>query len=413
MHGSSIRRCLRVAGIGVALGVVGSAIAASPPLKRDLSSYAIFAESDLHVNDVVVHGQCSIGVNCAKPSRNAACGTAGVTRPVMEAGSQLAADEVRIDGGVVGDLFRNLKPTPPPPDVSILGSFVTPLALPILLDVDGDGDPSCGPRCTPDFGDLEKACGFPDPFPDCDPARDVEVKEGGDCSAGEDPAHTGDGKCDLLPGTYGTLTVRDGGKVNFLGGDYVFCAVGFGKRTTALASHPAVLALAGDGVFHVNNGSTFGGGDCGDFTLFVEGKGQVRFGHGNVIAGRFCAPRSEIRLGGRGNQLTGQFVAFRIGADPGVDVTCCAACACFDRFAPSSVAVGGLVTLSGGCDLSGVTGVRLVDALGASFAAEIVQKSSDELVFRVPAGTPPGAYLIAIDSSAGTFTSAAQLTVTP
>ena len=58
-------------------------------------------------------------------------------------------------------------------------------------------DPGCGPAVPavfPLFPDLATECGFPDPFPACDPGAPVDVPDGQSLS--------------LAPGTYGDVIVR-------------------------------------------------------------------------------------------------------------------------------------------------------------------------------------------------------------
>lgn len=296
---------------------------AGPPLKRNLDAYIIFGMRSVGLKNISVTGGCNTGVNCARPTANSDCGVANHENPFYDTGSQIAADAARFNrpGGIIYQLFTNFP--------SGLGNVTineppveSPNPLPLLPDADGDGTPSCRAGCTPDAGDLAAACGFPVPFPACDPVKPVTVNPGSDCSGGPDMT-PGNGRCDLPPGTYGTLTVQNDAKITFLGGTYTFCGFQFGRRTETVATAAAVINVHGD--VGINSGSVFGpapGTDCGKIRVNVKGTGGFSFGREATISGYFCAPERGMRLG-HGNNLSGRFYADTVSADGFNRAVCC------------------------------------------------------------------------------------------
>lgn len=307
--------------LGVALSA-GSA-EAGPPLKRNLDAYIIFGMRSVGLKNISVTGGCNTGVNCARPTANSDCGVVNHENPFYDAGSQIAADVARFNrpGGIIYQLFANFPNglgnvtiTEPPVE--------SPNPLPLLPDADGDGTPSCRPGCDADPGDLAAACGFPAPFPACDPTRPVTVNPGSDCSGAPDAA-PGNGRCDLSAGTYGDLTVQNDGKLTLRGGTYTFCGFQFGRRTETVATIASVVNVRGD--VGINAGSVFGpapGTECGKIRVNVAGPGAFSFGREATISGFFCAPERWMRLG-HGNNLSGRFYADTVSADGFNRAVCC------------------------------------------------------------------------------------------
>lgn len=383
--------------------------APAQPLSRDLGSYFVFAMRNTHLKNIRILSACNVGVNCAQPTQNSSCGVAVNENVFYADGSQLASDKTRFNrgGGTVFQVFTNIptgldnvvirQPGPNPDGTN-------PLALPILADVDGDTNPSCGPGCVPDYDDVREACGFPESFPACQPANAVRVKKNGDCLGAPD-ATPNNGRCDLAPDTYGDLVVENNGRVNLLGGTYVFCEVNIGKNTATTVSAPATLFASGD--VDVNNTSTFGE-SCGDLRVFGDGPGVVGFGRNSTIAGDFCAPERFVDLG-HNNDLTGRFIGDIVTSDSNVRGRCCdpAVCACFDAFEPVVAAPGGTVTLKGGCNLSVVSAVRVCD-----LPAAIGAQTPSMIQVTVPGAVPSGSdCVVEADSPSGVFRAFATLRV--
>jgi hypothetical protein len=384
--------------------------AQSPPLDRDLDAYCLFAMTSLNLKNLTVNSACNVGVNCARPTTNDSCGTINMQDGFAADGSQIAADAARVDRGSLWQLFRNggsslanvtLRLPGPNPDGS------SPLSpLPILADADGDGTASCAPGCVPDYGDVEAACGFPDPFPACTPGRNVTVASGRDCQGAPDAA-PGNGRCDLAPGSYGVLTVQNGAALTLVGGTYALCQLNAGRNTTTSTDDPAILAVSGD--VAIGNGSSFGLA-CGAVSLFARGAGGFSFGRNSTIVGDFCAPERAL-LVGRGSDVTGRLVGDRMPIDFDVRISSCGSvnpavvCACFDAFSPTTAQVAATVVFTGGCDLREVGTITICD-----LPATITLQAQNELHAIVPAGAS-GDCPVRATSTAGSFTAATPLVV--
>src|SRR5262245_35556403 len=393
----------------LAVATAGPAVAAGPPLRRDLDSYVIFGLRSVGLKDMTVTGGCNVGVDCAQPTANSDCGVVTHENPNYADGSQIAGDRARFNtgGGIIFQLFSN--------DATglenvFLGSPpVEPVTLPILGDLDGDGKQSCAAGCVVDAGDLAKACGFPTPSPACDPAKGVVVTPLADCPSGD--VLPGNQRCDLPPGVYGNLEVRDQASLTFAGGNYVVCDLNVGKNTETLAN--AATTVQASGVVRVSNDSNFGpaaGQSCGLIRVNVNGPGTFSFGRQATINGYFCAPERTMQIG-HDNNLTGRFFADTVSGDSNNRAFCClgaptdAGCACLDSFAPTVASVGTIVTLFSTCSLDVATEVRICD-----IAAPIVAQTEDKIEATVPAGAA-GACQLQLISPAGVFTAAGTLTV--
>jgi hypothetical protein len=389
--------------------IAGTAAAAGSPLRRDLASYVIFALRSAGLKNLTVTGACNVGVDCARPSANSECGVVTHEDPSYADGSQIAGDRARFStgGGIIFQLFSN---EPSGLDKVFIGSPpVEPLDLPILGDADGDGAASCGPGCTVDAGDLATACGFPTPFPACDPGQSLVVAALADCPVGDQAP--GNQRCDLPPGVYGDLEVRDKGALMLTGGEYVVCDFTIGKNAEVLADAASVVQVSGS--VRISNDSNFGppaGQSCGAIRVNVDGPGSVTFGRQVAINGYFCAPQRTIQLG-HDNDLTGRFFADTISGDSNNRAFCChpdslgSRCACLDSFAPTAASVGGRITLFSTCSLDAATEVRV-----CGLAAPIVAQTDDKIEATVPPGAA-GACQVQLISPAGTFTAAGTLTV--
>ncbi|MCW5890332.1 MAG: hypothetical protein KIT14_07240 [bacterium] len=405
-----MRRAAVLVAVATALGAGGPVPARAQALRRDLGSYFIFAMRNADLKNITVQGPCNVGVDCAQPASNSSCGVLDEENALYADGSQIAGDIVRFNkpGANVFQIFRNggsslagvtIRDPGPLPDGT---NPLTP--LPILGDLDGDGQPSCaatGGSCVVDAGDLEVACGFPTPFPACAPQNNVRADPGKDCSGAPD-AVPGNGRCDLPPGAYGDVVVANGASLDFVGGSYALCAFDDGKNTTVTTSSATTLEVSGD--VRINNGSRVGQ-QCGDLVVQAKGAGVVGFGRNAVIVGRFCAPQRTLSLG-HDNDLTGQFVGDIVRADSNDTGHCCGGpCSCFDAFTPSIVHVGDTVRLTSACSLANVTQLTI-----CGVPATITSKSSSVLQATVPA-VPTGTCPVAVQSPAGLFTGVASLTI--
>jgi hypothetical protein len=385
-------------------GQVAATVAEAQSPRRDLSAYVVFGLRNANVKDLDVLGPCNTGVNCAKPSTNSDCGVVSHEDSFYADGSQIVGDQTKFSksGANVFQVFTNDLQGK---DTTIRDALVDPVTLPIIPDLDGDGQPSCrtaGQQCVADPGDLAKACGFPNPFPACNSNNPVVVA-GGDCMIGGD-SQPGNAICDLPAGVYGSLNVQNGSAISFDGGTYVFCDVVIGKNTTATSKAPAKLLVHGD--FNVNNGSSFGQ-NCGDFDVLAKGEGGFGFGRNSGIVGFFCGPERTLGLGDN-NDLTGRFFADTVRADAGNRARCCGGlCACVDSVSPTKAKVNDVVTMKGECSVANVTGVKI-----CGINAPILSQTNTELKVRVPAGAA-GACPVEVRSAVGTFILDLPLNVTP
>lgn len=316
----------RIAVALVVLATAASPALAGPPLSRDLASYIVFGIRNVSLKNVSVLGACNTGVDCPQPTTNSSCGVVSHENAHYGEGSQVAGDRAKFNrpGAEVWQLFSNHASTLS--NVTIGLPPIEPLApLPILGDRDGDGTPSCSVasnQCVVDRDDLAAACGFPTPFPSCDPVNDVLVLAGGDCARGADTT-LGNGRCDLAPGVYGRVAVQTNGKLVLDGGSYVLCELAVSQSAEVIADAPAVLDVSG--TVSLSNDATFGpapGEDCGKITVRADGPGSVTFGRQVKVNGFFCAPDRLVRLG-HNNDLTGRFFGDIVDADDNNRAFCC------------------------------------------------------------------------------------------
>jgi hypothetical protein len=395
----------------VGVGLIAVQAAWAQPLNTNLSAYHIFAMQTANLKNYQLLGACNTGVNCAQPSSNSDCGVHSLENAFYADGSQIAGDVAKFTkpGASIWQLFssnanttnvliRNPGPLP---------NGSNPFTPPILGDLDMDGNPSCqtvGQQCVPDFGDLEVACGFPNPFPACNVLNPVLVLANSDCTlpVGVDVL-LGNGRCDLPAGVYGNMTVQDNGNVTFVGGAYTFCSFVFGKSTSTIVDASATIAVNGD--VALNNDTQFAQ-TCNDIQLWAKGPGGFTFGRNSNIAGKFCAPERAVGLG-HNNDLTGQFAGDTVRSDSNNRGLCCdqVGCACIDDFSPKTAIVGDDITLTGGCDLTAATGVTI-----CNIAANIITKTEAEIVVDVPAGAM-GPCPVKVQSASGVFTHVGTLQV--
>lgn len=284
---------------------------------RDLSSYFVFGQERVQLKNLSLAGTCKIGVNCAAPNASSFCGVLSLNNAVFDSDAQLVASHIANTGfsALPRVLSEEEVPNCGRAAPRTLSQRFTP---PILGDLDGDGNPSCGLNCTSDPDDLTVACGFQVAPVSCNPGG-ILAPAGIDCVPID--AVLGNGRCDLAAGTYGSLIALDGSTVMFQAGSYVFCDVAFGKNTHLAVAGAVEMSIASFGGFSVSNGSIVGQ-RCGDLRIFVQDGGDVTFGKDAQIVADVCAPESSIRLG-HGNHLQGHFVGSDVSADIGNIGVCC------------------------------------------------------------------------------------------
>jgi len=222
----------------------------------------------------------------------------------------------RGSGSRVWQSFRNN--SSPLDNVQLLGPLPNPqpFTTPLIPN-------TCDQSCTPSIAAIKTACGFPSPFPACDPAKPVRAAQGGDCA----PYDTvpGNKQCDLPPGTYGSFAVLNDGWANLQAGTYVFCRGRLGRRAKLTAKPTTTVLIPAGGSFRASNGSQVAE-ECGDLKLLVDGPpSSVVFGRSGFMTAQVCAPASRIRLG-HGNVLAGRFIGDKITADLNNTGRCCGRC---------------------------------------------------------------------------------------
>lgn len=391
------RKSLLVAGVTALVIGACTTIAGAQDLRRDLGSYFIFANRSVSGKNMRLLSACNIGVNCAQPSQNSSCGTISFEDAFFADGSQIAGDKGNFNKAFADAFQAFLNKGGPFPNLLVRNPPIQSFATPIITG-------TCDNACNPDVSAIEALCGVPNPFPACDPTKFVQVNPGGDCQGAPDGV-PGNGACDLGPGTYGDVNVKNDAKITFAGGTYNLCSLTFGKNADGSAASATVINIDDAGAFRVNNASNFGS-QCGEFTINVSGKGVVSFGRNASIAAKVCAVASDINLG-HNNDLLGQFVGDTVTANRDNDARCCGGCTCFDEFSPTSAKAGDNVTLTSQCDLNNTTAVKV-----CGVTATIVSKSANTLVFTVPA-VAPGPCPIDLESATGVYRAFQQLTVLP
>jgi hypothetical protein len=391
------RWLVRLGVVVLAAGGIASEVEAGPPLRRDLGSYFLFAQRSVSGKDIRLLSPCNIGVNCEQPSTNSSCGVMSFEDAFFADGSQIAADKANFNKNFADAWQVFVNKGAPFPRLLVREPPIQGFALPIIAG-------TCAPGCKPNDAALGALCGMPNPFPSCDPAKPVAVSNGGDCTPASADAATGNGRCDLKPGKWGDVKVKNEAEIRFVGGTYDVCSFTMGRRAVASAAAPAVLNVVQDEL-RLGNDSKFGA-QCGDFKVFVQGTDTVTLGRGGSVAAMICAPSGQIALGAD-KSLLGSFVADTITADRGNEGRCCGACTCFDEFAPTEARVGDVITFTSGCDLNEVVAIRI-----CGVPATILTKTAGTLTATVPS-VAPGMCMVEAESAAGVFKAFGMLTVTP
>jgi hypothetical protein len=390
-----------IAGALVAAAVAGVAHeAVAQELRRNLSSYLLLTMKRASLKNMRIGSPCNVGVNCGSPRARSKCGVLALGRVTAVDGGQVVADQtyIRKPGAQLWQLFRN--DDSPLDNVTLLGPPPNPQPFdaPIIPG-------TCDADCNPDYAAMKQACGFPSPFPSCDPAKGVKAVRGTDCP----PYDTvpGNQQCDLPPDTYGSIAINDGGRLNLTSGVYVACLFKAGRDTTVTADATTVFIPAGapaKTALRISNGSDLGA-DCGDIRFLIDGKTKVSFGRRGVMAAEVCAPESALSLG-HNNVLIGSFIGDTVNADLNNFGRCCGGtCACYDTLTPPVASVGALVTATGNCHVESVTDVRV-----CGFSASVVARTPGEIRFEVPP-LAAGACTVEFVSQAGSFLGVQTLTV--
>jgi hypothetical protein len=313
----AFRRLLSAA---LVVGGLAAPAAAQTP-NPSLGSYFIFAERRITLKNLKLDTACNVGVNCKDNTLGGNCGNMSYEEIDFPKDSQLTS-HIQLaskDGAKAWTVFSNDGPNLS--RITIGDPPVKPWNPPIIAN-------SCNTtNCTPNYAVLEAACGFPVPFPTCDGLKPVVVTRNNDCPAPLTDTTPGNKICNLPPGKYGNLIVRNFGILAMTTGNYEFCSMAVGKYAVVLGKSTTIHVDGGD--FNVSDQSRFGN-QCGDFRVRLSGSPAVVFGRHSTIAAQICAPQGFIRLGDT-NVLIGQFVADTVTSDRNNDASCCETCgACFE-----------------------------------------------------------------------------------
>ena len=226
----------------------------------DLADYALFAERGLRTKGLTL-----------------SCGDIGVNRDggkliaprFLTVPGTVVSDIVKLsDEASIGQLYANLL---------LRGTGVSPLPwTPPILDTD-----------------IQTECGFPVPFPACNPGAPITVTAGSTLS--------------LAPGTYGDVTVKGGfdefgiptpGTLELTGGGYAFCGLKLGKFGEVQFQGASTVHVSTNLKMQANNywGPATGSGlGPDDITVYVAGS-KVHYSRSSSVSAELCAPAAKCRL---------------------------------------------------------------------------------------------------------------------
>jgi hypothetical protein len=254
----------------VATGLPGR-VTAQP--SSNLADYALFAETKLKTKGLTL--ACGdIGINRERGKL--------IARKFLTTPGTVASDIVKVgDGFAAGTLFANI----------LVGKF----------------QPAATPWTPPIIGDLAGACGFPNPFPACDPGNRVLVLAGTTTA--------------LPPGVYGDVTVKGGydefgeplpGVLELGGGSYTFCGVKLARFADVRFTDPATVNVATNLRMQANNvwGPAEGSGVTADqIAVYVAGS-KVHYSRNAEVVARLCAPSAKCRLTNAGSHAGAVYCRF-------------------------------------------------------------------------------------------------------
>ena len=309
--------------LAIVLCVLPAMAIAAPSLDRDLTHYTVLGLRRVRLKNFAMEPPgCHVGVNCAQPDANSACGQLNAKHAHFASPGQLVADNVCASESFF-EVFKN-RPAGCGPDCSMISDpgsaadCTSPFAPPLIGDLDGDGNPSCSTACETDVDDIAAACGVVLPMPSCDASHAIEALPDADCSSND--VVPGNGSCDLAPGTYGAIRVRNGARITFSAGTTVACSVKAGKATRLTSAGTARVVVPGSGSVKINNTSD-AGSTCGALT-FVTERGPIVLGRNGDFAIDACALRGKLKLG-HANNLHGHFIGADVVMDFNNDGRCC------------------------------------------------------------------------------------------
>jgi hypothetical protein len=255
-------------GAAIAVALAGPHLAAAQP-SANLNDYVLFAERAIQTKGPSI-SDGDVGVNLPG-------GELLAPRFFAAANSTVASDAVHFDRNPANTTLQQLFA-----NVVVFGPPATPFTPPIIPDV-------------------AAACGFPSPFPACDPQHPVEVPIGTTTV--------------LPPGPYGRVVVHgtslSASTLVLTGGTYVFCQLKVSRQSELRALAPVTLDVATKVSF---GPSTFLGPDpsvpslrSSDVRVYVDGS-LVKLTRDSTSVAHVCAPNAHLRLS-KGGVHTGVYVA--------------------------------------------------------------------------------------------------------
>ncbi len=257
----------RFALVVAALASLAHGAQAAAP-RRTVESYVLLATEVLRADGLHVTSG-DLGVDH---------GLLAAAGPIDAPSSQLVADTVRIGRGTTCAGLLSGRTLGTAAACPLAGSFAGPL-----------------------IGDVARACGYPTPFPACDPRRKVSVGHGETAA--------------LASGVYGDLIVGGGdagaGILDLAGGHYVFCHLRLGRGAELRFQGPSQIEVVGD--VQLGRDTVLGPAAgvalaANDVRLVAAGR-NLHLARGSQVTARLCAPDSRLSLRGT---LHGNAVARRI-----------------------------------------------------------------------------------------------------
>jgi hypothetical protein len=125
----------------------------------------------------------------------------------------------------------------------------------------------------------------------------------------------------LAPGTYGAVTIMNGGTLTLLPGKFVFCSFRTGRSAAVVTTGAGATHVDVAHGFRLANGSTFGPQAGSPTPRLNVGSSSVRIGAGSTLQAFLSAPSSLLSLG-RGSLVRGSFCVLKSKSDKGIHLEC-------------------------------------------------------------------------------------------
>ena len=252
--------------LGVLLAVPLAVPAAARAQSTNIADYALLARDAIRATRLTVqNGHVGVTVGSLSTRNGLSAATGTVAAPTVHLDPDAVCGTLFANGGTMAPGCQNPQP------------FVSP------------------------FADIGAACGFPTPFPACNPnAPTVLVAHGQTLS--------------LPAGVYGAVKVEGGaggpGTLLLGTGPYTFCSLVVSRNGRVLFTAPGVLNVAD--VFTTSNASAIGPKPgatltAGDVQIFANGT-RTRVSRNASLDALYCGPHARFTASG-GAELSGRIVA--------------------------------------------------------------------------------------------------------